>query len=229
MSAQSLSLQQLLLSVLLPRGGVAVRPHDGRTVQMGGEKYPGASLTILSRIFLGVTLLGACSMPVAVAQSVGTERIEATIVYRCGNEYLNNPALVARRSDCRPLERGNLTVVHGSPQRRPEQPRVHTGRAVPSSTARSQRAETASTAGRRPVMRIDPARQRERDDEARTLLLAELARAQERLAALRSQLHSPEAAERSAQETEALKTRIARRESDVQGIQRELARLPGGS
>ena len=156
----------------------------------------------------GVVLL--CSLP-AQAQ----ERI-----YRCGNEYTNN-AQVAKSRNCTPMEGGNITIVEGT---------------KPSPAARS----TPAAAPRSGNDRVDPAAQRARDSDAKAILETELRKAEERLAQARKEYANGEPEkqgiesrnyQRYLDRVAELKAAVARAESDVAGLQRELARLngqPGG-
>ena len=154
----------------------------------------------------GAVLL--CSVP-AQAQ----ERI-----YRCGNEYTNN-AQVAKSRNCTPLEGGNITIVEGT---------------KPAPAARS----TPSAAPRSGNDRVDPAAQRARDSDAKAILETELRKAEERLAQARQAYANGEPEkqgiesrnyQRYLDRVAELKAVVARAESDVAGLQRELGRLPAPS
>ncbi|WP_243855529.1 hypothetical protein [Aquabacterium sp. A08] len=145
-------------------------------------------------------------------------------IYRCGNEYTNNPGNAQARG-CRLVEGGNLTIVEGT---RPA------AAGSPAAEARPGAAPAKANAARSPGERVDSSEQRARDSDARQILTTELRRAEERLSDLREEYNSgqPErlASERSNpqryQERVAdLKARLERAESDVAGIQRELGRL----
>lgn len=146
-------------------------------------------------------------------------------IYRCGNEYTNN-ASQARERGCKLVEGGNVTVVQGS---RPS--------AAPASSqgAGSTAAPAASPSN---APRVDANDQRARDSDARAILEAELRKAEARLAELSKEYNNGEP-QRTALElrnpqvymerTAELKAAVARAESDVAGIKRELARLPGAA
>jgi hypothetical protein len=148
----------------------------------------------------------------APTQAAGT----ASAVYRCpGPPVLYTDALTpaeAREKGCRAIEGAPITIVQ-SPR-----PRVPTA----ASTARSGEGK------------VDPAAQRQRDSDARRILADELQREQDRLAALRRDYNNGEP-ERQGNERNyqtyldrvaAMKAAIARSESDIAAIQRELAKLP---
>ena len=137
-------------------------------------------------------------------------------IFRCGNEYTNN-ATQAKERGCKLVEGGNVTVVQGA---RPKA----SGAAAPSGT-------TASPAG---APRVDNNDQRARDADARAILESELRKAEARHADLLREyndgapvrgaldLRNPQVyMERTAE----LKASVARSESDLAGIRRELARL----
>ena len=136
-------------------------------------------------------------------------------IFRCGNEYTNN-ATQAKERGCKLVEGGNVTVVQGA---RPKA----SGAAAPSGT-------TASPAG---APRVDNNDQRARDADARAILESELRKAEARHADLLKE-YNDGAPVRNALElrnpqlymerTAELKASVARSESDLAGIRRELAR-----
>jgi hypothetical protein len=147
-------------------------------------------------------------------------------VYRCeGNpvEYINNPE-VAKSRDCKPMEGGNITIVQGiKPQA--------------NSAANNAPRSTATPAARNGNERVDSAAQRQRDSDARGILEAELRKAEERLAETRKAYASgkPEKQgiegrnyQRYLDRVAALKASVGRADGDVEGIRRELGRLPAG-
>ena len=139
-------------------------------------------------------------------------------IYRCGNEYTNNAAQAKERG-CKLVEGGNVTVVQGARAKA-------SGVAAPGAPA-------ASPAG---APRVENNDQRARDADARAILESELRKAEARHAELLKEYNNG-APERNAldlrnpqvylQRTAELKASVARSESDLAGIRRELARLPG--
>ena len=83
-------------------------------------------------------------------------------------------------------------------------------------------------------MRVDPAQQRARDSDARRILDAELAKEEERLAALRKEFNNGEPERRGDERNFAryqervaeMKSAMARKEADIAALKRELAKLP---
>ena len=148
-------------------------------------------------------------------------------IYRCGNEYTNN-ATQAKERGCKLVEGGNVTVIQGS------RPSGGGGAASGggSSAASSSSATSASPAGAPRVTNND---QRARDSDARAILEAELRKAEARHAELVKEYNGG-APERNAldlrnpqrymERTAELKASVARSESDIAGIKRELSRLP---
>jgi hypothetical protein len=147
-------------------------------------------------------------------------------IYRCGNEYTNNAAQAKERG-CKLVEGGNVTVVQGA------RPKAASGAAASAST-------TASAATPAGAPRVDNSEQRARDADARAILESELRKAEARPAELLKEyndgapvrnaldLRNPQVyMERTAE----LKASVARSESDLAGIRRELARLapPSGA
>jgi hypothetical protein len=144
-------------------------------------------------------------------------------IYRCGNEYINN-AEVAKRRGCTLLEGGNITTVWGIAPQRPE-----SGASKPAKPS-SKPAEAPRSSGER----IDASAQRARDSDARTILEAEMRRAQERLGEAQ-QAYAQGQPEKQGGESRnhqryldrvaELKAAVARAQVDVESLRRELARL----
>ena len=134
-------------------------------------------------------------------------------IYRCGNEYTNN-ASQAKERGCKLVEGGNVTVVEG---------------------ARSAPAAPKASVAPSSAPRVDPNDQRSRDADARAILESELRKAETRHAELLKEYNNG-APERNAldlrnpqrymERTAEIKASLARSESDIAGIKRELARLP---
>lgn len=149
---------------------------------------------------------------VAVAWlATSLESMAQDTIYRCGNEYLNDPALAVAR-DCQVVEGGNVTVVPGA--------RVNRGRRNPAVNA------TPSTGA---------AVQRARDPDARSILLAELKTAEVRLADQQKEYNNGEPEkldtetsnrQRYLDRLNELKEGINRYTGDIAGLKREIARLP---
>ena len=143
-------------------------------------------------------------------------------IYRCGNEYTNN-ATQAKERGCRLVEGGNVTVVQGT--------RPASGAApAPSSSAGGGAATSPSSAPK--VSNND---QKARDSDARAILESELRKAESRHADLVKEYNNgaPERTaldlrnpQRYTERTAELKASVARSESDIAGIKREIARLP---
>ncbi|KRB41804.1 MULTISPECIES: hypothetical protein [unclassified Acidovorax] len=159
-------------------------------------------------------LLIAGSVPVALAQ----DRI-----YRCGNEYTNN-AQQAKERGCKLVEGGNVTVVQGT------RPASAAAAAGGSGAAASSSATSPANAPR-----VSNNEQKSRDSDARAILESELRKAEARHAELLKEYNNG-APERNAldlrnpqrytERTAELKASVARSESDIAGIKREIARLP---
>ena len=138
-------------------------------------------------------------------------------IYRCGNEYTNN-ATQAKERGCRLVEGGNVTVVEGA-------------RNAPAASGAAPKAAASPPS----APRVDPNDQRARDADARSILESELRKAETRHAELLKEYNNG-APERNAldlrnpqrymERTAEIKTSLARSESDIAGIKRELARLP---
>jgi hypothetical protein len=159
-----------------------------------------------------------------MALSVGSGALAQDAIYRCGNEYTNNPTPVQAKT-CKLMEGGNISIVQGTRPRTPA-----SGAPAPS----APRPAASGNAGQR----VDANDQRARDADARGVLAAELKRSEARLAELRAEYKDgqpdPQGGEaRNHQKyldrVAELKAAIARIESDIVGIRREMGRTPGGA
>lgn len=159
-----------------------------------------------------VLALGAVVLP-ALAQ----ERI-----YRCGNEYTNDPG-DAKARGCRVVEGGNVTVIQGI---KPPP--------AASAPARTNSPSASPGGARNDNERVDASAQRARDADARAILEAELRKAESRLSGLKQEYNNGEPEKRGPEfrnhqmyldRAAELKAGVARAQSDVDGIKRELARL----
>lgn len=148
------------------------------------------------------------------------------VIYRCGNEYTNNVSQ-AKVKGCKPVDGSGVTVIHGT---RP----AGGGSSSAAPAPKVPKPATAASTSAAPV-RSDNAAQKARDSDARAILQSELNKAQARLNSLRAEyndgnpvrtaleLRNPQG---YPERVEKLKADIARQESDVAGIRRELDRLP---
>ncbi|OWQ93928.1 hypothetical protein CDN99_02780 [Roseateles aquatilis] len=138
------------------------------------------------------------------------------VVYRCpGPPVLYTDAMTPKEAadkGCRSIEGTPITVFS------PVKPK----------------APVVSASGTQGELRVDPKDQRVRDDDRRRVLEQELREAESRLAKLQQEYNNgqPERRgdERNYQKyldrTAELKASVARQESDVQAIKRELGKLP---
>ena len=160
----------------------------------------------------------------SVAVGGGPAAAQGSVVYRCpGSPVLYTDALSAKEAiekGCRTLEGAPITVIQGPAVK----PRPAGNASSPAPVAASRPADS----------KIDPMEQRVRDSDARRILEAELKKEQERLAALQKDYNNGEPErrgdERNYQKYQdrvaEMKAAIARKESDIAAIRRELAKLP---
>jgi len=137
-------------------------------------------------------------------------------IYRCGNEYTNTRP-DAKAKGCKLVEGGNITVVPAARQTRSAAPKP---------------ASTGEVGG---AAQVSASEQKARDSDARLILQDELKKTEARLQALKAEYNNGEPEKRT-EETRnhqkyldrvaELKANIARAESDLAGIRRELGRLP---
>lgn len=161
-----------------------------------------------------VALAAACvwAMPAAWAQAT-----DGSVMYRCpGNDYKNTiSAKDAEKLGCRKIEGAPVTIIHTV------KPRAGTPVAVAASSGP-------------PGTRVDPVAQRARDSDARRILEGELRTEEERLTALQKDFNNGEP-ERQGNEKNyqkyldrvaEMKAAIARKQTDIVAIRRELQKLP---
>lgn len=146
-------------------------------------------------------------------------------IYRCAAasggvpEYINN-AKDAQNRNCKLMSGGNVTVVQGM--------------SVTKAPARVA-AATASGGGTRTEAGPE---QRARDSDSRAILEAELKKAEARLAELQKEYNNGEPEkqgiegrnyQRYLDRVAELKDSIARSQSDIAGLKREISRLPAAN
>ena len=157
-----------------------------------------------------VVMLATCSVALAHAQAGGS------VVYRCpGNVYTDAiTAQEAKDKSCRTLEGAPVTVVQGVKPRTTPSP---------------------AASGPRPAdSKVDPNEQRARDSDARRILESELRTETDKLVALQKDYNNGEPErrgdERNYQKYQdrvaEMKASIARKESDIAALRRELSKLP---
>ncbi|MEO7335336.1 MAG: hypothetical protein ABIV63_02045 [Caldimonas sp.] len=141
------------------------------------------------------------------------------VMYRCpGNDYNNTiSAKEAKDRGCKTIEGAPITVIQV------DKPRAGKTGSVPPTAASGI-----------PTIKVDPAAQRARDSDARRILEDELRSEEDRLNAMRKEYNNGEP-ERQGNERNyqkyidrvaELKAAIARKESDVAAIKRELSKQP---
>ena len=157
-------------------------------------------------------------IPLTLAALASNSFAQNSSIFRCGGNVYTNDAAEARAKGCKPIEGGNITVVQGT---RVNSPPVKVATAPQAS-------------GQSPGQRVDSEEQRNRDAGARAILEAELKKAEARQAELVREYNNGEPEKMGPEHknhqkyldrVEELKTSIARNESDIAGIKRELGRV----
>ena len=148
----------------------------------------------------------------------GAAVAQSSVIYRCGNEYTNAKE-AERRGGCRVVEGGNVTVVEGM-------------RPAPAAAPGAAASVVTAPPG---APRVNANEQKARDADARAILEVELRKAEARQAELLKEYNNGEP-DKLGPETRnhqkyldrvaELKAAIARNESDIAGIKRELGRVP---
>lgn len=162
------------------------------------------------------------SIPVLLLAGTLSTAFAQERIYRCAGkegaapEYINN-AKEAQSRGCKQIEGGNVTVVQSLPLSRPA---VRVAAAAQASPAAGNEA------------------QRARDSDTRAILESELKKAELRLAEQQKEFNNgqPEKQgiegrnyQRYLDRVAEMKESIARHESDVAGLKREIGRLPANT
>ncbi len=160
------------------------------------------------------------SISAAVLAANASSAFAQERIYRCAPkggatpEYINN-ARDAQARGCKQIDGGNVTVVQGTP----------VNRAAPVRVAGAVQAAPASGSSE----------QRARDSDTRAILEAELRKAELRLAEQQKEYNNGEPEkqgiegrnyQRYLDRVAEMKESIARHESDIAGLKREIGRLP---
>jgi hypothetical protein len=141
-------------------------------------------------------------------------------IYRCGNSYTNDAA-EAKSKNCKLVEGGYITVVEGT--------RVQGAAGTAANNSTRVASSSPSSAG----TRVDSADQKARDADSRQILEAELKKAEARQAELVKEYNNGEPDKQGAEarnyqkyldRVADLKASIARNQSDIAGLRRELER-----
>lgn len=144
---------------------------------------------------------------------VGTTTWAQARIYRCGNEYTNTVS-EAQAKNCKLISGGNVTVVQA------QKP--------------ANRVASASPSGQR----VDSADQRAKDSDSRLILESELKKAEARHVELQKEYNNGEPEkigpehrnhQKYLDRVAELKADIARNEADIEGIRRELGRVPSAA
>ena len=155
-------------------------------------------------------------IPMAMA-ALAANSYAQTPVFRCAGNVYTNDATEARAKGCKTLEGGNVTVVQGT--------RVNTN---------TVKVATAPQSAAGPGQRVDADEQRARDSDARAILESELKKAEARQEELVKEYNNGEPEKMGPEHRNyqkyldrvaELKANIARNESDIAGIKRELGRV----
>ncbi|MES2888758.1 MAG: hypothetical protein V4739_12220 [Pseudomonadota bacterium] len=151
--------------------------------------------------------------------------VVASTVYKCpGPPVLYTDAISAKEAKdkgCTGLDASPITVIAAPPRKGPA-PVAMGGSAAPGASAPSG------------TPRVDPAEQRSRDSDRKQILTSELKREEQSLAALQTEYNKGEPDRRGDEKNyqryldrvAEMKSLIARKESDVAALKRELAKLP---
>ena len=179
------------------------------------------SLRFMARLTAMLPLLAGAAPPV-LAQPAAA----ASQVYRCpGPPVLYTDAISPKEAiekGCRTIEGTPITIIQAP---RPRQ-----------AAAPANSGNASSGAAPRPAAdsRVDPNAQRQRDGEARRILLDELKKEEDKLAALQKDYNNGEPERRGDERNyqryldrvAEMKAAITRKEADISALKREIAKLP---
>ena len=158
-----------------------------------------------------------------LATVVSTHCFSQDRIYRCGNEYTNTVSPAQARG-CKLIEGGNVTVVQAV------RPPNNTASARPGNAASSSAATPSASGG----PRVEANEQKSRDSDARQILDSELKKAEARRTELLKEYNNGQPSKHADEVNNPqkyldriaeLKASLARYESDIAGIRRELGRF----
>jgi hypothetical protein len=167
-----------------------------------------------------------CAVMLGLVVWAGQSAAQGT-VFRCkGNEYVAS-VKDSKNGDCKLMEGGNVTVVQGTRVNLPASEPVKVASIAPKTTSSSSGPKTESST-----------EQRSRDSDSRAILESELKRSEAKQAELLKEYNNGEPdrnaldiknPQRYVDRIAELKANIARNDSDIAGIKRELGRNPGAT
>lgn len=161
----------------------------------------------MKQVLLTAAMLALGALPCAAQEPI----------YRCGNEYTNTKP-DAHAKGCKLVQGGNITVVQGGVPNR-------------SVATKPPAANPATSTG----PKVSVTEQKARDTDTRMILQSELKKAVARQDELKKEYNNGEPEKRGDEarnyqkyldRVAELKANVARTESDVAGLKRELDRLP---
>ena len=163
----------------------------------------------------------AAMVSVAAITFFSSAGLHAQTIYRCSGNVYTNDLAEAKAKNCKTMEGGSITVIQGT--------RVN-GAAAPAPV----RVAAAQQSSGGPNSRVGEDEQRARDSDARVILESELKKAESRQIELVKEYNSGEPEKQGPEHRNyqkyldrvaELKASIARNESDIAGIRRELTRV----
>ncbi len=169
----------------------------------------------------------------AVALACGCALPQAHAVFRCENNYYTNDANEARAKNCRPVDGASVTVVPGRAAGAAPAAGRPAGSGAPPAGASAGNPTGAAAGANAP--RVSSSEQRARDTDARQILESELRKAESRRAELLREFNNGEPERRGDEvrnyqkyldRVAEMKANIGRADADVEGLRREIGRLP---
>lgn len=164
-----------------------------------------------------------CSLAALFATQAQAQVQAPDRMYRCDDNYYTNSLSDPKARGCKPLETGNVTVVQGT---------------KPAAAQNGVKLAAITPSAGSPSQRVDANDQRARDADAKGIMEVELRRAEARKAELAAEYNNGEPDKRGDEarnyqkyldRVAELKASLARVDSDIAGIRRELGRSAASS
>jgi hypothetical protein len=175
----------------------------------------------------------AATLFIAPLLAMGALSVQAQTIYRCpskdGITPYTNDKVEADRQGCTPMTGGNVTVVQGTKVFNNPAPGAGATAAASGAKEGPVRVANAPQAG----SRIDGAEQRSRDSDSKAIFETELRKAEAKQAELLKEYNNGEPEKRGGEaqnhqkyldRVAEMKASIARNDSDIASIKRELGR-----
>lgn len=179
-----------------------------------------------------LTLIGGVVCAAALLNATNAQ----AKIYRCGNEYTND-ANYAMKNGCDVMTGGNVTIVQGTRSDTDAGMAAGSKDYTVASELNRKRAALPKSVSQAKARRVSNVKQQQRDRDTRSILEAELQQAKTRLSEMEKEYNNgkPErwGSERNYQKyldrVAKMRSDIERQRNDIQGLQREISRIPSST